>query len=181
MGALPWSDCQDLWASPAPPRSEQRKTTHEAPAGATPRDAWGSSVHKGSWAVRNGETGESQSCTHLQEARRGQTRPGPSQGCTVRWVQLGVHCCPHPSQLRPFLLRTHFLAWDLPGRASLSLAHPSFGPDLPKPKRSPALGSCGPLAMSSLTVLVSPIPTLMPTFVQHQEPYGTKLWGADTE
>lgn len=72
----------------------------------------------------------------------------------------------------------HFLAWDLPGRASLSLAHPSFGPDLPKPKTSAALGSCGLPKTNSLTVLMSPTSY---TYVQHQEPHGIKLWGADAK
>lgn len=115
--------------------------------------------------------------------RRGQTRPGPSQGCTVTGTFIvvsgsesgAVHT---QASLGLSCSGPHFPVWDLPGRASLSLAHPSFGPDLPKPKRSAALGSCGPPKTNSLTVFTSPTPY---TYVQHQEPHGTKLWGADAK
>lgn len=53
---------------------------------------------------------------------------------------------------QPYCLGPHALAWDLPGRASLSPAHLNFGPDLPKPK-----GTCGPTVMKSLNVLVLPL------------------------
>lgn len=53
---------------------------------------------------------------------------------------------------QPYCLGPHALAWNLPGRVSLSPAHSNFGPDLPKPK-----GTCGPTMMKSLNVLVLPL------------------------
>lgn len=62
-------------ANPAPPRPEQRKTTHEVPpGGASPRDAQECTREAG----RLGMEGQGS-----PGGRRGQTRPGPSQGCTV--------------------------------------------------------------------------------------------------
>lgn len=48
-----------------------------------------------------------------------------------------------------YCLGPHGLAWGLPARASVSLAHPNFGSDLPKPK-----GPCGPTMRKSLNILV---------------------------
>lgn len=53
---------------------------------------------------------------------------------------------------QPCCLGPQVLAWDLPGRASLFLAHSNFGPGLPKPE-----GTCGPTVTKSLSVLVLPL------------------------